>query len=155
MGKMTIDDFRVTEDGTVIDWWKMKDDYKNQKLRKLTRAEYLEAVKESAEISKELGYCTFTEAQLDSSLEREYPDDVPPICPACKEYMETLWWNESTTYEFKDGKFVERDGDGTVRCPHCESKCAGDVVEEGPLNYTSEQMQEYLERECGGGRVEP
>ncbi|GAI26309.1 unnamed protein product [marine sediment metagenome] len=100
MVKMVIEDFRVTEDGTVIDWWKMKDDYRNQSLRTLTRLEYYEAVKESAEISEELGYCSFTEAQLDQSLQREYPDDMPPICPHCDEFIGHVKYTAFEDYSF-------------------------------------------------------
>lgn len=157
MVKMTKADFRVCDtcNGEVIDFWKydsIKDtDHEGHELRLPTDEEYWEAVKNCAEIHN--GYCCFTEKHLDESKNREYPDDVPPICSNqhCATFIETVWYNSYDSYNFngKGGfEIDDKSGDCDIKCPDCGSKL-GDIFEEGPINYTSENMQSFLESETG------
>uniref|UniRef100_A0A6M3JZG6 Uncharacterized protein n=1 Tax=viral metagenome TaxID=1070528 RepID=A0A6M3JZG6_9ZZZZ len=150
MVKITKTDYRWCVDcDEPFDFWKydsIKDtDHEGHTLREVTDEEFRNCVKGCAEIG-ELGYCCFTEKHLDSNKNREYPEDVPPLCPSCNEFLDRVYHNDYSTLAWDGEGYVDKHGDGEIKCPECGANC-GDVFEDLPKEYRSEMMQQYLEEQ--------
>jgi hypothetical protein len=82
---------------------------------------------------------------MTEQTEKKY---VVPLCPSCGQPLETVQYNDYSTYNFNEEtgtyQLDPMSGDADTKCPNCEHNVGRDLITEGPCNFQMKSTDDYI-----------